>query len=134
MTRISRIEEAVLSSPFTLESAGGLCENQSFDFQPFRPEIEWCVCLNRGFSRMTRISRIEEAVLSSPFTLESAGGLCENQSFDFQPFRPEIEWCVCLNRGFSRMTRISRIEEAVLLPPSTFESVIGLCKNQSFNL
>ena len=48
-------------------------------------------CLNRGLSRITQMTRIEEAVLLPLSAFESVIGLCENQSFDFQTFCPEIE-------------------------------------------
>ncbi len=37
----------------------------------------------------------------------------------------------CLNRGLSRMTQVSRIEEAILSQPSAFEFVSGLCESTS---
>ena len=48
-------------------------------------------CQNRGLSRISRMTRIEESVLLPLSAFESVIGLCENQSFDFQTFCPEIE-------------------------------------------
>ena len=35
-----------------------------------------------------------------------------------------------LNRGLARIAQMTRIEEAILSPLSTLESVSGLCENQ----
>ena len=58
----------------------------------------WCLhgdsCLNRGFSWISQISRIEGFVQSMVFGLAGARSVRD---------------VTCLNRGFSRITQITRI-------------------------